>query len=915
MPGASCLALAGRRPGAARRGGEAGRQDSTSPWCAFPRPMPSRSRSGTPRRCAAAAPSSSPAPFGRLRPPPGGDRQRAPRVPGGRSSCPSTSTSPPPTREVRCSTRGGRSWGWWRVRQRGELPPADRLRLSRDPAHRRPAPQPERPQVERDDLPGGHGGAPARRPASLAALPDIAVATRNAGRAPPLMWSDRLPEAERARLAARLRAILPAPRARCRASKTPLRTPEGEAARPRAGGGGAAGRAGVRLARRRLRPSPHAGHRLYARPLATLAVRQGRATVNGPGGGATFAACGFDLLAAAFDAWGERAPRAPRWSATSATSWGASSRRSRRRRPTTSASPTSTWRSTTAPSSGTARSWTLEATDAWREVAGRDRSDPVLAAERVLAAAGRRAAPAGRDAASPRIPGARRGQPPRPRRFEAEVTRTVERIASGEIFQMNLCRRLEAALPASGLWPFYRRLRAASPADFGAFLDLGERARRALDLPRALPRPARRRGEVESRPIKGTRPRGANPREDRALARELLESEKDRAELTMIVDVVRNDLGRVCATGSVEVTSPRRADDPADPPPHRLDRARAPAAGRRSARAAARRLPAGLDHRRAEDPGDGRDRRRGGAAARPGDGRPGVDLAGRRPGAGGGDPHRRGRRAGGWPITPAAASSPTRTPSSNSPRARPRRAPSSPPWARGRRDEPGLVERPARPARGGPHRSGRRRLPLRRRPLRNPAGGRRPGPRPSPPISTASSPACGGSGSLPGGPLRPRPRRHRRGAGRAPAGGAAADHRLAGTAGRPTRLITASPYEPPGEDLYRRRGRRRPAPGAPDRLARPSRRPEEPLLSGEPAGAPAGRGAQGPGRRCWSTSTAGWSKGRGATSRWSCRRGSSPLPRAKGACPAPSAAACSKRERSTSGRSPAKTSPRRRGCC
>ena len=63
------------------------------------------------------------------------------------------------------------------------------------------------------------------------------------------------------------------------------------------------------------------------------------------------------------------------------------------------------------------------------------------------------------------------------------------------------------------------------------------------------------RREVESRPIKGTRPRGANPREDRALARELLESAKDRAELTMIVDVVRNDLGRVCDTGSVEVTS------------------------------------------------------------------------------------------------------------------------------------------------------------------------------------------------------------------------------------------------------------------------------------------------------------------------------------------------------------------------
>jgi para-aminobenzoate synthetase component 1 len=156
----------------------------------------------------------------------------------------------------------------------------------------------------------------------------------------------------------------------------------------------------------------------------------------------------------------------------------------------------------------------------------------------------------------PNLPGApAHGVVSRPGRgaFEAEVARTVERIASGEIFQMNLCRRLEAALPASGLWPFYRRLRSASPAEFGALLDLGEE-RAVLSISPELFL-ALRDGEVESRPIKGTRPRGANPREDRALARELAESEKDRAELTMIVDVVRNDLGRVCAAGSVEVTS------------------------------------------------------------------------------------------------------------------------------------------------------------------------------------------------------------------------------------------------------------------------------------------------------------------------------------------------------------------------
>lgn len=135
--------------------------------------------------------------------------------------------------------------------------------------------------------------------------------------------------------------------------------------------------------------------------------------------------------------------------------------------------------------------------------------------------------------------------------FEAAVVRIVERIATGEIFQVNLCRRLEAPLPADRVWPLYRRLRAASPSGQGAFLDLG-RGRAVLSISPELFL-SLREGEVESRPIKGTRPRGANPRDDRALARELLASEKDRAELTMIVDVVRNDLGRVCEAGSVEV--------------------------------------------------------------------------------------------------------------------------------------------------------------------------------------------------------------------------------------------------------------------------------------------------------------------------------------------------------------------------
>jgi para-aminobenzoate synthetase component I len=141
----------------------------------------------------------------------------------------------------------------------------------------------------------------------------------------------------------------------------------------------------------------------------------------------------------------------------------------------------------------------------------------------------------------------------RPKRggFEEGVRRSVERIRAGEIFQVNLCRRIETALPAAKLPDLYRRLRAASPAEHGAFFDLGEdRALLSVSPELFL---SVRDGEVETKPIKGTRARGATPREDRALARELAESVKDRAELTMIVDVARNDLGRVCEPGSIEV--------------------------------------------------------------------------------------------------------------------------------------------------------------------------------------------------------------------------------------------------------------------------------------------------------------------------------------------------------------------------
>ena len=130
-------------------------------------------------------------------------------------------------------------------------------------------------------------------------------------------------------------------------------------------------------------------------------------------------------------------------------------------------------------------------------------------------------------------------------------------IERGDIYQANLTRRLEAPFDGDP-WPVFRRLRTGDPALFAGFLDLG--ASPATGRPRALlsasPEPFLSidgEGMVSTDPIKGTRPRGRTREQDRALARELLASPKDQAENVMIVDVLRNDLGRVCEPGSVRV--------------------------------------------------------------------------------------------------------------------------------------------------------------------------------------------------------------------------------------------------------------------------------------------------------------------------------------------------------------------------
>ena len=135
--------------------------------------------------------------------------------------------------------------------------------------------------------------------------------------------------------------------------------------------------------------------------------------------------------------------------------------------------------------------------------------------------------------------------------YEASVRRALEYIEAGDIYQVNLSQRFQSACPAD---PFdvYLCLRAQSPSPFGAYLNYPEFSVLSSSPERFLRYEPRGR-TIETRPIKGTRPRGACPETDRALARELLASEKERAENVMIVDLERNDLGRVAEIGSVTV--------------------------------------------------------------------------------------------------------------------------------------------------------------------------------------------------------------------------------------------------------------------------------------------------------------------------------------------------------------------------
>ncbi|HTE42777.1 MAG TPA: aminodeoxychorismate synthase component I [Steroidobacteraceae bacterium] len=138
-----------------------------------------------------------------------------------------------------------------------------------------------------------------------------------------------------------------------------------------------------------------------------------------------------------------------------------------------------------------------------------------------------------------------------PEKYLSAVRRALEHIAAGDIYQANLSRGWKAPLKA-GVTPdkVYRRLRRANPAPFAALAELGDRAILSSSPERLL---SVRNGIAATRPIAGTRPRRGDRIDDAERLRELSAHPKERAEHVMLIDLERNDLGRICLPGTVEV--------------------------------------------------------------------------------------------------------------------------------------------------------------------------------------------------------------------------------------------------------------------------------------------------------------------------------------------------------------------------
>ena len=132
--------------------------------------------------------------------------------------------------------------------------------------------------------------------------------------------------------------------------------------------------------------------------------------------------------------------------------------------------------------------------------------------------------------------------------YAAAFRRVQDYIYAGDCYQVNLAQRFEADATGDP-WQAYLQLRQISPAPFSAYFNTPDAQILSASPERFL---QLRDGRVETKPIKGTRPRASDPLQDRANAEELLGSLKDRAENLMIVDLLRNDIGKNCAIGSVK---------------------------------------------------------------------------------------------------------------------------------------------------------------------------------------------------------------------------------------------------------------------------------------------------------------------------------------------------------------------------
>jgi aminodeoxychorismate synthase component I len=136
------------------------------------------------------------------------------------------------------------------------------------------------------------------------------------------------------------------------------------------------------------------------------------------------------------------------------------------------------------------------------------------------------------------------------KQYSEMVGRVKDYIAAGDIFQANISLRVSAHIGSASPWELYRILRAINPSPFAGLLDFGDYCIVSSSPERLV---MLKDGVLETRPIAGTRPRGADAQENTRLRKELLLNEKERAEHIMLIDLERNDLGRVCDYGSVVV--------------------------------------------------------------------------------------------------------------------------------------------------------------------------------------------------------------------------------------------------------------------------------------------------------------------------------------------------------------------------